>query len=80
MVTTSLKMPAIERVTTLVRWRRANSEAVMQNAIIPGKRRRAGPSKGPFSSIRRRMPSKRSGNVSTGTAMMNRETNIMGAR
>lgn len=80
MVTTSLKMPAMERVTTDVRCRRANSDAVMQKAMTPGNRRRAGPRKGPFSSTRRWMPWKRAGKVSTGMAMMKRLANMIGAR
>ncbi len=38
-VTTSLKIPQILRVTTEVRCRRANSEAVMRKARQPGKAR-----------------------------------------
>ena len=34
---TSLKMPQIDSVTTLVRFRRANSETIMRKARIPGK-------------------------------------------
>lgn len=79
-VTTSLKIPAMESVTTDVRCRRANSEAVMQKAIVPGKRRRHGPRMVPLASMSIRRPSKRAGKPSTGMARRRREANIMGAR
>jgi len=80
MVTTSLKIPAMERVTTDVRCRSANSEAVMQNAIAPGKRSRHGPNICPFTSMRFFNPSHKSGNPSTGIASKSKEANIIGAR
>lgn len=79
-VTTSLKMPAMERVTTDVRCRRANSEAVMQNAITPGNNKINGPNIGPFLSINIPKPCHNAGNPSTGTAIKKSETNITGAR
>lgn len=80
MVTTSLKIPAIDKVTTDVRWRSANSEDVMQNAITPGKIRIRGPRMGPFLSTRTPSPCHKDGNPSTGIAMMKSERNMMGAR
>ena len=80
MVTTSLNIPAIERVTTEVLWRRANSADVIQNAITPGKTRMSGPRTGPFFSTKTPRPCHSAGNPSTGMAMMRRETNMMGAR
>lgn len=79
-MTTSLKIPAMERVTTEVRWRRANSDAVMQNAIAPGNNNRAGPRIGPLSSTRIFSPPKRAGKPSTGIARMNKLVNMIGAR
>lgn len=79
-VTTSLKIPAMERVTTDVRCRRANSEAVMQKAMQPGKRRSKGPRMGPLTSTKVLSPSQSAGNPSTGVAMIRREANMIGAR
>lgn len=79
-VTTSLKMPAMERVTTEVRWRSANSEAVIQKAMTPGKSKRRGPRMRPLASMRMRRPSKRAGKPSTGMASTKRDTNMTGAR
>ena len=39
-VTTSLKMPQMLSVTTLVRWSNVNSLAIMQKARHPGTKRR----------------------------------------
>lgn len=46
-VTTSLKIPQILRVTTEERFRSANSEEIMQNASTPGKIRRNEPNRFP---------------------------------
>ena len=51
-MTTSLKMPAMESVTTEVRLRSANSDAVMRKAMTPGKRMVAVPMMGPLSAKR----------------------------
>jgi hypothetical protein len=80
MVTTSLKIPAMERVTTEVRFSRANSEAVIQNAIAPGNSKIAGPKKGPFAAIKTWRPRHNAGKPSTGMAIRNRDRNMMGAR
>lgn len=80
MVTTSLKIPAIDKVTTEVRWRSANSEDVMQNARTPGNKRMRGPSTGPFFATRMPRPCQSDGMPSTGMAMIRRETNMIGAR
>lgn len=79
-VTTSLKIPAIESVTTDVRCRRANSDAVMQNAMAPGNSNNNGPSIGPLAATSILMPSARAGNPSTGMAIRSSDANIIGAR
>lgn len=79
-VTTSLKIPAMDRVTTEVRCSRANSEAVMQKAMHPGKTRMRGPRMGPFLATRMPRPFQRAGNPSTGMAIMRRDTNMTGAK
>ncbi len=79
-MTTSLKIPAMERVTTEVRFRRANSEAVIRKATTPGKSKRAGPMNGPFSSRSLWKPVTRAETPSTGMARRSRVRNIMGAR
>lgn len=79
-VTTSLNMPAMLRVTTLVRWRSANSEAVMQKAIKPGKRRIKGPRSLPFLSINSPRPTRRFIGPSTPEAIINKLQNIIGAK
>ena len=80
MVTTSLKIPAMERVTTEVRCSKANSEAVMQNAMHPGNKSKSGPKIGPFSSTRMCRPAHSAEKPSTGIAIIRREANIVGAR
>ena len=80
MVTTSLKIPQILSVTTDVRFRRANSEVVIKNARTPGKRRMTTPSTTPFSTVRAFKPLARDTNPSTGTAIIVRVKNIIGAR
>eukprot|EP00914_Ancora_sagittata_P007882 GHVO01015509.1.p2 GENE.GHVO01015509.1~~GHVO01015509.1.p2 ORF type:complete len:104 (-),score=8.75 GHVO01015509.1:182-493(-) len=79
-VTTSLKMPQILRVTTEVRCKRANSEAVMRNASIPGKKRTPMPRMMPFFSARPARPCPNSTKPSTGMAMIARLKNMTGAR
>ena len=79
-VTTSLKIPAMDKVTTDVRCSNANSDEVIQKAMTPGKRRIRGPRMGPFFSMRMPRPCQRAGKPSTGTAMRNRLANIIGAR
>ena len=79
-VTTSLKIPAMDNVTTEVRWSKANSEDVMQNAMTPGKRMMTGASRGPLLSKRMRRPCQRAGKPSTGIAIRNKDANMMGAR
>lgn len=79
-VTTSLKMPAIESVTTDVRCKSANSEDVIQKAMTPGKRMIRGPRTGPLFSKRTCRPCHKAGKPSTGIAIRKREVNIIGAR
>ena len=79
-VTTSLKIPQILRVTTEVRWRRANSEAVIKKAKVPGKIKMRIPMKSPLASTRDFRPAPRGTKPSTGMAMMARLTNMTGAR
>ena len=80
MVMTSLNIPAIDKVTTEVRWSRANSAEIMEKAMAPGKRRSSGPSRTPFLSTKTPKPWKRLGKPSTGTAMQKRLMNMTGAR
>ena len=79
-MTTSLNMPQMLNVTTEVRLSSANSDAVMQKAIVPGNRRRHIPKKVPFSLVRRCNPSPRGPNPSMGMARIARLKNIIGAR
>lgn len=80
MVRTSLKMPQTLRVTTEVRWRSANSEAVMAKARQPGKRRMARERKIPFSDARVAKARVRAKGPSTGMARRSRVKNMTGAR
>lgn len=80
MVTTSLKMPQILSVTTLVRFSRANSEAVIRNARHPGKSRIPIPRRVPSFSNSLEKPSMRAGKPSTGTARTNKLKNMTGAK
>jgi hypothetical protein len=79
-VTTSLKMPQILNVTTLVRFSRANSDDVIKKARQPGKSRMPMPRAVPFASNRFERPSPNALKPSTGTARTNKLTNITGAR
>lgn len=79
-VTTSLKIPHMLRVTTDVRFKSANSEAVIRKASAPGNKSIPMPTKGPFSAVKTRRPWPRGTNPSTGMAMIARVKNIMGAR
>ena len=80
MVTTSLKIPAMESVTTEVRFRSANSDAVMRKAMTPGKRMVAVPMRRPLSTTRALKPSIRVGMPSMGIARRKRVRNMIGAR
>ncbi len=80
MVTTSLKMPQMLRVTTEVRCRRANSDEVIRKARMPGKRRMQMAMKAPLASVSEARPVARGPGPSTGRAMIRREANMMGAR
>lgn len=79
-VTTSLKMPQMLSVTTLVRFRRANSDEVMRKARQPGKIRIPTPRRWPFISNNLDRPAERAENPSTGTASTKRLRNMTGAR
>lgn len=79
-VRTSLKIPQILKVTTEVRWMRANSEAVIRNARQPGKRRIRGARMKPCLSPSLLNAWYMSPRPSTGRARMNSVTNMTGAR
>lgn len=79
-VTTSLKIPQMLSVTTLVRLSKANSDDVMRNARVPGKTSNEIPKALPLAAIRLERPSLSSENPSTGIAMARRLTNMIGAR
>ena len=79
-VTTSLKIPQILSVTTLVRFKRANSDAVIINARQPGKSSMPVPKRTPFVSKRWERPPARAEKPSTGIARMRRLKNMTGAR
>lgn len=79
MVMTSLKMPQMLRVTTEERLRSANSEAIMQKARMPGKRRMLMPRRTP-SAVRMEIPWMISQGPSTASARIMRQTNIIGVR
>ena len=80
MVTTSLKIPQMLNVTTEVRCSRANSEAVMRKANIPGKSKMQMPKKTPLASTSTFRPCPRALKPSTGMAMIARLRNMIGAR
>ena len=80
MVTISLKIPQMLSVTTVVRCKSANSEAVIRKAKIPGSRMMPIPCRGPLSSVRILRPSRKAPKPSTGMAMMARLVNMTGAR
>ena len=79
-VTTSLKIPQIDNVTTEVRCSRANSEEVIRNARQPGNRSRPAPLTAPSFSTSFWMPAPKSAKPSTGMAIMAKARNITGAR
>lgn len=80
MVTTSLNMPQILSVTTLVLFSRANSDAVIRKAKHPGNSNMPMPKSVPFMSNSLESPSKRAGNPSTGIAKTRMLRNMTGAR
>lgn len=80
MVRTSLKIPQILRVTTEVRCRSANSEAVMAKARQPGKRRMARERRVPFSEERFVKARTSAKGPSTGMASTSSVKNMTGAR
>lgn len=80
MVTTSLNMPQMLRVTTEVLFRSANSEAVIKKARTPGKSRMPTPSATPLSVVKIPSPFPRGTKPSTGIAIIARLRNIIGAR
>ncbi len=80
MVTTSLKIPQIDNVTTLVRCNSANSEVVIKNARIPGNNNMPNPSGTPLTSNSSDNLSNKEEMPSTGNAMTSKLTNMMGAK
>ena len=80
MVTTSLKIPQMLRVTTLVRFRRVYSDVVMKNARHPGKSKMRKPRTGPFWDERFCKAWMRFRGPSTGKAMTIMLKNMMGER
>ncbi len=80
MVTTSLKMPQMESVTTDVRCRRANSELMRPKARQPGKTRRKNAGAVPFAAARIWKPVITACGPSTKRARTKSVTNMMGAR
>lgn len=79
MVTTSLKMPAIDNVTTEVRCSRAYSHAVMRKAMVPGNKSSIG-ARTPHAPQRPLRDSMRAGKPSVGMAMTMRVKNMTGVR
>ena len=79
-VSTSLNMPQTLKVTTLVRFSSANSDAVMRKASSPGNRIMPTPPATPFASVNAWMPSIKSGIPSTGSAMTSSAKNMTGVR
>lgn len=80
MVTTSLKMPQMLRVTTDVRFSSANSEDVIKKASTPGKRSMPIPRKAPFCAMRSPRPWLSELKPSTGIAMSAKVRNMTGAK
>lgn len=80
MVTTSLKMPQIESVTTFVRCRSVNSDEIMQNAKNPGMNISRSAFARPSFSTRIFRPAMTADGVSLNSAMTNKVTNMIGAR
>lgn len=80
MVRTSLKMPQMLSVTTLVRCSKANSEAVMRKARQPGKSRMPRLRMIPFSEARAENALETAKSPSTGMARMRSVRNMTGAR
>src|SRR5436190_22842575 len=79
-VTTSLKIPQMLSVTTEDRWSSANSEEIMQKAIVPGKIRKNMALKMPCSVMRSATPLAISSGRSTESEITPKETNMMGVR
>lgn len=80
MVTTSLNIPQILRVTTDVRLSSANSDDVIKKASTPGKRSIPIPKTVPLSAVRSLRPVLRELKPSTGIAMVARVRNMIGAK
>lgn len=80
MVRTSLNMPAIDNVTTDVRCRSANSDAVIRKARQPGNSRMPRLKSSPFSATRAEKADARACRPSTGIARRRSVRNITGAR
>lgn len=80
MVTTSLKIPHMLRVTTLVRCKREYSDVVIQNARHPGNMRSRMEMKLPFLAARSERPPRSALGPSAREAMVKRLTNMMGER
>merc|ERR1719160_222356 len=78
MVTTSLKIPAVDNVTTEVRCKSANSAAVIRNAMHPGNNRKQGVRKTPNSLLNSAKPPNRGMNPSTGIARLSNVRNMTG--